>query len=111
AGFCRGLRRVGRAARHRGANATRPKGRAGSTPALSATLVSHHRGHAGLTSVAEVRPRNADAGVRFLRPAPIRRDRPPVLVPRVTSPTAEAMRSDRIQSEFKSPVTHQILPA
>ena len=33
---CRGLRRVGRAARHRGANATRPKGRAGSTPALSA---------------------------------------------------------------------------
>jgi hypothetical protein len=28
---------------------------------------------------------------------------------RVTSPTAEAMRSDRIQSEFKSPVTHQIL--
>jgi hypothetical protein len=25
---------------------------------------------------------------------------------RVTSPTAEAMRSDRIQSEFKSPVTH-----
>ncbi len=37
---CRGLRRVGRAARHRGANATRPKGRAGSTPALSATLTS-----------------------------------------------------------------------
>jgi hypothetical protein len=35
---CRGLRRVGRAARHRGANATRPKGRAGSTPALSANL-------------------------------------------------------------------------
>jgi hypothetical protein len=33
-------RRVGRAARHRGANATRPKGRAGSTPALSATSVS-----------------------------------------------------------------------
>ena len=29
--------RVGRAARHRGANATRPKGRAGSTPALSAS--------------------------------------------------------------------------
>ena len=29
--------RVGRAARHRGANATRPKGLAGSTPALSAT--------------------------------------------------------------------------
>ena len=28
------------------------------------------------------------------------------LVARVTSPTAEAMRSDRIQSEFKSPVTH-----
>jgi hypothetical protein len=26
---------------------------------------------------------------------------------RVTSPTAEAMRSDRIKSEFKSPVTHQ----
>ena len=31
------LRRVGRVARHRGANATRPKGRAGSIPALSAT--------------------------------------------------------------------------
>jgi hypothetical protein len=38
---CRGLRRVGRAARHRGANATRPKGRAGSTPALSAKLPEH----------------------------------------------------------------------
>src|SRR5262249_32788695 len=33
------LRRVGRAARHRGANATRPKGWAGSTPALSAILL------------------------------------------------------------------------
>src|SRR5262249_57084082 len=32
----RDLRRVGRAARHRGANAARPSGRAGSTPALSA---------------------------------------------------------------------------
>jgi hypothetical protein len=33
------LRRVGRAARHRGANATRPKGRAGSIPALSASAL------------------------------------------------------------------------
>jgi hypothetical protein len=66
---------------------------------------------AGLTSVAEVRPRNADAGVRFLRPAPIGKSAEPGLgcdrtTVRVTSPTAEAMRSDRIQSEFKSPVTH-----
>jgi hypothetical protein len=37
---CRAIdkRRVGRAARHRGANAARPSGRAGSTPALSAIL-------------------------------------------------------------------------
>jgi hypothetical protein len=41
-------RRVGRAARHRGANAARPSGRAGSTPALSANrlmqlfLDDHH---------------------------------------------------------------------
>jgi hypothetical protein len=37
------IRRVGRAARHRGANATRPSGRAGSTPALSANLRVWHR--------------------------------------------------------------------
>ena len=46
-----GLRRVGRAARHRGANATRPKGRAGSTPALSAT-VSHQAESADTTATA-----------------------------------------------------------
>jgi hypothetical protein len=38
------IRRVGRAARHRGANATRPSGRAGSTPALSANSRAWHKG-------------------------------------------------------------------
>ena len=46
-----GVRRVGRAARHRGANATRPKGWAGSTPALSAT-VSHQAQSADTTATA-----------------------------------------------------------
>jgi hypothetical protein len=58
------LRMVGRAARQRGANASRPSGRAGSTPAPSAIL------SCGRSSMAEPLPSKQKTRVRFSLPAP-----------------------------------------
>ncbi len=58
------IRRVGRAARHRTANAARPSGRAGSTPALSANVTR------GRSSTAEPLASTQTMRVRLPLPAP-----------------------------------------